>query len=589
MARSTVYLVPLALIAPCALTGARADGPAATGISSSEARLWGENSLWKSTAVQPPKAALKLGDATNMLADQFAMLGILRDWSGTLRGGGKMPSRTFKFGEFNKESLNFVVGAQQLPTFDLASVGGSSTGMSLRMGWLTIGSTQGQRAINRALLAYDQLMTGEQSAAAKLAATDESSTTWISAQPLNSSLGKLDLMMAHGSRDLTPGSTSDKQMIDGLQFGARGEFNLPRKWKLRSEWVQSKIGNQADANQAWKMAFNGPIKHPWGVATAVANISDTDAGFATLGNPTASAEGRRSADLSIQQNVAAGDITGSLALSLAETERTDAAVVATGIETANDKAETNADLRWKLSPSLGVFAKHNYRATSQDVQVDAAAGTETKNSAVVSTGDVGLEMKVTKSLALTVSGGQTKTDTATLLPAAESPIAAKTTDDRIAIGIQRRTSGGLFAFQMARHSLNDELGNSAITKAGSMQFNAERQVMKQLRLKGSYMWADDNSLLQQLRKAQATRSAEAQFAVPSLGRFDLLYSDWAGNNSGVDPVTGASLDGAKKYGVRFNIGSADRGTGLGMSLEYALQDVRVGDNTTTLRVGLTYK
>jgi hypothetical protein len=294
--------------------------------------------------------------------------------------------------------------------------------------------------------------------------------------------------------------------------------------------------------------------------------------------------------MSLQQNIAHGNLTGSVALSLNETTRTDVPKLTSGVETGNSKTNTNADLRWKLSPSLGVFAKHNYTATTQEVLVDEASGSETKNSAVVMTDDVGVEMKVGKSLAVTVSGGQTQSGTATLLAAADSPITTKTNDERVAVGIQRRTSGGLFALQMARHSLSDCLKNNTITSAGSMQVNAERKISSTLRLKGSYLWSNSNDLLAQLRLGQATRSAEAQFDLASLGSsFDLTYSDWMGNNNGIDPVTGASLDGARKYGVRVNMGSAVKGNGLGVAVEYTLQDVKIGSDTSYWKVGLTYK
>jgi hypothetical protein len=579
---------------------------------------WHESPLWAQSSAAP-QSPLQYAAATSAIVDQISLLARLRDWRDTMRGSGKLPTRTFGFKEGRLPRLNLIVGAQQLPGFELAGMGSHATGAGLATGRISFGTTYGASIVNAAMRSYDHLMDG---VTTQDGPRDASHMTWLTARPIATKAAQLDLILAHGVRDLAPGQSDDKQYAAGRLWGGRGNATLPHAWKLRGEWLQSRLDSQSKAATAWKLGLNGPLAHPWGVAQATIDLSDTAPGFATFNAPVPTI-GERNSALTLRQSIAAGPLAGSLAASAVAHRCTDPAALGAGALHIDDKTDFSSDLHWQLSPVLALTGSGSLTTTAQQAgitqteQVVAAPATNTTRGSA----DLGVQLRLSHSLALTVSGGKSRI--VTRLPASNSldaanPVAADSdqldtadneangannggadagavsvqADDSVALGLQHTTANGSWGLHYIRHNLNDTgcapivAGSSSIS-TDSVSLSAARQLTPSLRLKASYLWSADDDLLQRLRRQSATRSAEAQLVLPSLGRFNVLYADWDGAQ-GLS-ADGIPLAGTRQYGVRVDMGSADHGGGLGLSLQYSLQDARVGTDLATWKVGLTYK
>ncbi|MDQ3815958.1 MAG: hypothetical protein M3347_18770, partial [Armatimonadota bacterium] len=531
-------------------------------------RAWRESPLWRSAPMAEPDQPVSRGAVMNALTGQMPVLGSLRDWRQTFQGTGVAPQREIKL--LSGDTIVLGIGARPLPTSALAGLGGTALALGLKLGRVSIGSMAPVAAINRAFRGYDELMadTGQPRPRAKAQPKDQASLTWLTARPLESQAGNLDLLLARGRRDVTPAKAPNKKFINGTVWGGNGRLNLPQQWKLHGEWMNSRLAAQ-DAAQAWNAALDGPVRHPWGIVKMNVAYGVSESGFTSLTNGQPQL-GRRSSEVTVEQGVAMGDVSGTTRVAFVQTRQPDLTELSPATPRQSDTLESAANLRLKVTPSVAVTTKATHRTAIQEMAPDAPVAEKLIEH---NDGEVGLELKVSKVLAVTMGVGQTRVANDVVAPDATAPTATLLNDeDRVTVGLQHRTRRGALGVQLASKLASDNLNHQSETRTESWNLEAERQLFSWLRLKGGLRLAAQDDLVRQLADDRADRRAEAQIALPILGRFNLTYSEWEKRQSllGASPLNSlAPLDAAHEYGVKYNLGAREGQAGWGLSLQYA--------------------
>jgi len=183
-----------------------------------------------------------------------------------------------------------------------------------------------------------------------------------------------------------------------------------------------------------------------------------------------------------------------------------------------------------------------------------------------------------------------------LSSAASTPSTTSLTDeDRVALGLQHTTSGGRFGLNLASKAVADTLNRQSDTRTESVNLEAERQLFRWLRLKGGLRLTGEDDRIRQLAAAQADRRAEAQLAVPSIGRFHLSYSEWEKRQALLNAFPSDSLNplspvnSAREFGMKYSLGAAEGQAGFGVSVQYARRETRQSADPATWRIGVTYR
>jgi hypothetical protein len=560
---------------------------------------WSESPLNQNTQTATP--AVTRRDFAAALGQQVTALGFINDWRDTLRGTGRWPQRSFALGAGGQQ-VKLSIGRQTLPAFALGGWNSSQTGGEVRLGRIAFGTTRHPGSLQKALLAYDKLITDEE---IEPTAAD-TYMSWLSARPIESKAGSVDLILARGM------SAGAERSL----WGARGDWQLPAQWKMRGEWLASRTPNADDPAIAWRMNLDGPVAHPWGIARASAQIGETENGFTPYsGNaPATGLNGK----LALQQDVKVGEISGALKVSHNQTAYSTDAAPTEALPTDSSlnamvrgqaQTESSANLRWKLTPALSVTAKGSVKNGWRQFELPAsgspavtaesqpgstpsgetAAEAQTVASSLLQSGDVGLELKVSPTVALTVSTGTT-VDKAALHQQDAVQDLARRGENRIALGIKRKSRKSLLGVELTRHERDDLLPGATDKISQSLRIEAERDVLPLLRVRGVVSLSDDDTitpstgvlLFDPQRSELARRNAEAQFTLKSLARLDLRYSDWNDSTQTASPRTPG------EYGVKLNMGSAAEGSGLGLALEYA-RKYEPANDLKTWRIGVTFK
>ncbi len=329
----------------------------------------------------------------------------------------------------------------------------------------------------------------------------------------------------------------------------RGRFRIPLAWRARLGW------------------------------------RDVDAGFATLSDSKGALGGSNGA-LEIAQDVALGPVAGSLKLSADERQRDLSPTARAGEETEAQRARSEAQMRFKVTPNLSLLANGQWQLDAatrlSSAPNDELAPTETaRDWAQQATGDVGVEWKLSPALSLSVSAGASRRQA---LAANGIPNGgAATEEERRALEVRHRAGDADFRVRLAQRARRDDL-LAAGAPISQWRVEAAHPLVGGMRLKTILDVADD------AKNGQNAHSIEAQLQLARAARFDaryrrgdlpqgLLGSEW---KSAFDTPQSAT----QQWGARFNAGSAAGGTGLGLALEYARN---AGSNPDSWRVGVQIK
>jgi hypothetical protein len=297
-------------------------------------------------------------------------------------------------------------------------------------------------------------------------------------------------------------------------------------------------------------------------------------------------EGFANSRVLVVQNLKWSDIDGTVRFA-SDSHENLSPDLRVGSEQSNENKETSADFKWKLSPQISAVAKYSTRDSEQDLKSlleDENALKETSRTAT----EAGVEWKLSRTLALTATASQIKTDR-DFTPAGsdtESRATARLKEKRLALGLSRRTKVGHWSVKVAQHALNDSIGNLTDTSASSLELQAERQLLSNLRLRGTWNLSTDDDLARNLANERASQSVEAQWKVSRRSDLTLNYSNWDTENARADTYT---RNGGDEVGVRFNYGASQSGNGLGLSVEYSKRDTPNPEESERYRIGLTYK
>lgn len=612
---------------------ARAEAPLFSGTSILTPGIVGSDTRMTRDGILRPNTVLTQRQTMSAITDQVSMLARLRDWRGTFSGSGQRAKRQWTLASTGQQKLQLAIGAQALPRFLLAGLPSTAVGTSIQMGRFAAGTTWRPRELDEMAAQYDSLMTGE--APTATATATQTPWAWFSARPVQTKSGSIDVLHARRSQD----------GHDSLFSGARGEWQAPLRWKVNGEWSQSQ--NDENEGRAWSLGATGPVRHLWGEATATASVKEVQPRY--VGWDGTTQEATQNGSLALQQNIACGDLSGTMLFTVAQT-RPLSDIAAQNIALTQialtQQAQSNTDLRWKLTPSLSVITRHSLKSTAERLETAVASPLETTDTTPAGpaaseteplagqsaanpvqeaaplplaepaspaddtsevapypakrdawqmteeqSADAGLEWKWSRSLALSATAGQTRS-ARRLMGDAATPASgfAPGADacNHISLGLQRRTAGGSWSIGLSRQ-LQEAADAGSIAPAPTnltdgVQVAGERSLGPGLKIKGSYGVTSNHTLAEQLMESRVARSLEAQWSL-DMGRIDFGVSD----SYGMTTALGVVPDGTREWTARFNLGSANKGNGLGLAVEYALQQQAAAEATPVWRVGVTYK
>ncbi len=247
--------------------------------------------------------------------------------------------------------------------------------------------------------------------------------------------------------------------------------------------------------------------------------------------------------------------------------------------------DARANFNWKLTPAISAVANV---ATTNSVR-DTGSLPDALNAAVTRRQEVGGGVQWQLSSALALSATTSQVRTYVDLVNANSELAqpsSRQNDQQLSLGLTHRTKAGSWNVQVTQHDLNDPAVNNLATQGQTISLQTERQILPNLRVKGTWNMASDADLANRLANERAARSIEAQWGLTSRSNLSINYSDW--NNLQSRPNFATSL-GSNQLGLRFNWGSAVKGNGLGLAVEYSRQDTTDPNQRQRYKVGLTYK
>lgn len=587
---------------------------------------WRESPLWSGAPLSPSAdGTVTRGQFFNALSDQLPVLGEVRDWRSSLRGrdrnGAPVGARELRLGQPMGTTARLQLGAQALPQWSLANFAGmapngASPAAVGQWGRVQAGSTVPLLAVNRVLQPYDEMMESAPTEAAPR-------LTWAQIRAVERKHGSFDMLAARGGRALLPGAAPNSTP-QGNVWGGRGQMALMpshlKNWNLRGEWLRSRLDGQRSDAHALNLGVDGPIKHRFGEARFNADYNATDPGFAPFSDPSAAAlaqnnERRTRQQVTLAQDArlqlpVVGTLSGTFSTSAARSNRkgltqTGEAVLETPTapnQTRTDELTGTADLRLQMLPALALTGKHT-RGLNSEEHPDAPLAP--KNLTLSNVSDAGVELKMSRALALTAGVGQTRVGNAQIPATAGiyDPLNASLRDEnRVTVGVRRQTGGGLVNLSLARRVLDtntldgvDFSRGSGDALAHTINLDAQRRVFRWLSVQGGWSWNNedafargDDGLIAPSTQRTQTRRAQAQVSLPFRSRFDVNYQDWLQQNGqGTGPL--GTIGGTRQYGARYSVGAADGQAGFGLSVEYARQQAGTADPLDTWRVGVTYR
>lgn len=253
----------------------------------------------------------------------------------------------------------------------------------------------------------------------------------------------------------------------------------------------------------------------------------------------------------------------------------------------NTRDEGKIGLSWKFSPKLSMVANVANLDSVRDT-TDSNSG-DALNSTVIKRQEVGAGLQWQMSRTLAVSATMARVGTNNDFFAggiANSLAVSRQTDQQMALGLSQKTKAGSWNLQFTQHNIDDAVESSTQKHGDSLQLQSERQLLPNLRLKGSWTLASDKDISNRLSSDQATHNVEAQWGLSDRSNLSLNYSDW---NTARQQIGRSDYTGSSKFGLNFNWGSAVKGNGLGLAFQYSQSDVPSVYGRDYYKIGLTYK
>jgi len=203
------------------------------------------------------------------------------------------------------------------------------------------------------------------------------------------------------------------------------------------------------------------------------------------------------------------------------------------------------------------------------------------------TGDVGVEIKLTPTVALAVTTGSTQMDSASMLlnGTAQTPISLRD-EGRINVSLRQTTAEGFWGVQVIRNNIADDVNDQANTASQTVLLQGERQLLPWLRVKGTLNLAGQDLIAQQMLSDRTDRSVEAQLNLRRLGLLGIRYGDWDTSQSA--PGALALRTKSHQYGATYTFGAALGQPGFGFSIGYNKSAVPLLDQPEWM-IGVTYQ
>lgn len=506
--------------------------------------LWGE----RRSAREPSRT-----EAVDIVSSQVSLLSELRAWRESFDGRGPVARRQLWKGELAGSESTLALGNVGAPTL----AGFSGAGVAARWGRIEVGTTFRPEALGEALGEWDEALTG-------VAPTpgEKRSVSWLRGAALQGKDGELELGLAYAQREQT-GS-------EGLFWNARARMKLPGEWQANGEATLADVNDAPGTLESkqqktqWRAAASGPIPHFWGAAKASLEWRDVESGYADLMNTHR--RGERSGRAQLTQEWKVGRFSGVVRAKTSERERDDQLNVRPGDELSRQESSAEANARLSLSPELVLRAEGRISELQTETVISPLETTPQELNHNTQSADIGLEWQATNATKLTALVGETR-NTADI----------QGEEARLALEMRHQTKATTLA---ARYALreNEENGVEALRLEVGRKFRSWS-------LKTTVEVARDDSN----DFGELARRAGAQLGLGRTARLDLSYRDGllARDEWWRDPLVapvGKIVEG-REWNTRFELGGAQDGDGLGLSLEYAER----ADQSEAWRVGISYR
>jgi hypothetical protein len=525
----------------------------------------GEELLWRNAPIISISEGRKLTPQEtqkNMraLVASDPYLGELYSWRQMMRGVGQ---REWKFGNSEKGGVRLGVGAQKLPTLQLAGITGTRAAVAISNDRFGFGTTRPMQALNAAFAPADAKL-GE------AVSYDQSSFDWATVRPLSSKRGEINLVYLRGQNDLNPNSRikNPARMIRGTMMGATMNYALPASRRLSGEWLSSNMESRG-GDTAWLVALNGPLKHPLGTANVQASYRNIGANYTSfIGTP--SDAGAVTKQLAVQQPFGQGKLTG--ALGVLWTEREFGEGNPSGVARLDSAMQATASTRFQVTPKIALTASHITNSKSLEPETGVLLGQQLSDS------QAGVEWKIGGGVAVVMGVGMSRQSTLN-----DASIVSISGKDRVSLALKQTSPSTTWNLQLSRDALLNPAG-MPLNSAESLTLGAERKLTSWLKLGGTYRVCQDAATLSGVAPA-TDMTAHAALSLNEAGSLELRYRQ-AQTVDGVRLASGNM--GNRGYGVRYQWGAKEGQEGFGLLVDYATNLTPTAPQTQW-KLGITYR
>jgi hypothetical protein len=531
----------LFLAAPSLCAIARADAPPAPVVDEAAALLWQQAPL-----NPEPASALSQRQFAEHAAREIHLLSELRSWRELLRAGSSARRDLFA------PTLGGQKFALTLGTAPPRETGSSTKGLSATWGAFEAGTTLRPRALDHFAASFDEAMTGK-----SVNSVAPTPAVWWSRARGESKNGAWTLGWSRNERD-----TGDEEF-----WSAQGRMKLPANWNASAAWnlAQKERGDHS----SWQARVDGPVAHPWGAARAElewrAVERNNEKSGASFDEETTRA--------SLSQDVKTGALQGQLRANARQIERESQG------EIARD-AQGAAQAKLQLAPTLSVRAQgelsfvDNRRDADDFVDESQTRG-----------GEVALEWKASRAFSLGVKAQRSQNF------ALRASDELEREDDHLSLEWKRE---GRSRWSVALGAREHELSageTDDLKRLATLRMEAAREILG-VQLKTHVDLARPHGT--NWSDGETARRVGAQLSFTRAASLDLGFRDgaalpgeWRADTLGA-PLGGNFRAGDREFRARFGAGSATKGNGLGLAVEWT-NNRREGLDKEAWKVGITYR
>ena len=515
----------IAALTPALWTPLRADSTPV--VDEAAALLWQQAPL-----KEQPDDEISQRQFVDHAAREIHLLAEFRAWRELFRAGSAS-RRDFKI-SFGGRNLGFTLGAPP-PEF-----GVSTKGLSANWGAFEMGTTLRARSLDEALADFDGVMTGK---SASVAAS--SSLLWSRARG-ESQRGNWELGWARGE---------NTQQENHEKWSAQGRLKLPAKWQANAAWNRLQ---QSDTRSTWEAGADGPIAHPWGEARAEFTARGLDAARADVDETGANAI--------FTQDVQRGILQAQLRASAGQIRRE------AGEEIQND-ATGAAQAQLQVTPNLKLRAQGALAFVDKERE-----GEDLAQQTLARDGQVALEWNAANAWSLGLTANRSQFD-------ARAGAGLEREDDALALELKRAGDNG---WGLALGAREHESNEGEAQRLATLRVEARREIFG-VKLRTHLDLARPHDA--NWRAGETARRVGAQLDFTRAASLDFAVRDGAGFGTawrGDSLVSSMNLGaGEQELSARFRAGSAAKGNGLGLALEWARN--RREPTEQNGKVGITYR